>query len=110
MIRTLIIWTVLILPLPVLAVAWAKHRRPIMGLLILSGSAVLLISSASRTVKLAVLGPDYSNRLFITIGLNLAAAVILGFISTIRRRPIAAIAAFVLTLGWLYMWAVNSVV
>jgi hypothetical protein len=115
MIGTVIIWAVLILPLPLLGVAWTKARRPILALLILAGSAVLLVSSASRTVKLALLGPDYSNRLFISIGLNLATAIILGFISTIRRRSIgrrsiAAIAAFVLALGWLYMWAVNSVV
>jgi hypothetical protein len=105
-----IIWTLLILPLPLLAVAWAKKRTPLLALVTLSGSAILLVSSAARPVKLALLGPDYSDRLFIAIGLNIVVALAFTAYTAAKGRRIAAIAGMILTLGWFYMWAINSVV
>jgi hypothetical protein len=105
----LIVWALIVLPLPLLALAWTKNRRPLLPLLILSASAVLLASSGARSVKLLLLGPDYSNRLFIAVGLNILLS--LGFtIYAAVKGSFVAIAGMILTLGWVYTLLINSVV
>ena len=105
-----LIYTCLLCPLPLLAIAWSRSTRLPIEFSILSLSAVLFLAAAIRTLKLTLLGGDYSNRLYTTIGFNMLVAVTLGLYLGIKRRWIAAIAAVVLALGWLLMWAINSVV
>ncbi|PYU24963.1 MAG: hypothetical protein DMG32_12875 [Acidobacteria bacterium] len=105
-----LIYAGLILPLPLLAVAWiSSNRRPI-ELLVLTLSALLFLSGAVRSLKLILLGLDYSHRLFTTIGVNILVATVLGLYFAIRRRWIAAIAAAILAVAWLMAGAINSAV
>jgi preprotein translocase subunit SecF len=106
----LIVWISLFLPLLLLAFVWNKVRTPQITLIILTISSLLLISSSNRTAKWIVLGPDYSNRLFTTIGLNLLLAVGIGIYMVIKRRWDAGAAAIVLALAWFIVWSINSVV
>jgi hypothetical protein len=100
----------LILPLPLLAIAWSRISRKPIELSILTLSAVLFLSAAVRSLKLIFLGSDYSNRLFASIGVNMLLALVLGIYLGVKRRPIAAVAAGILALGWFLMLAINSAV
>jgi hypothetical protein len=105
-----LIYAGLILPLPLLAVAWiSSNRRPI-EFLVLTLSAVLFLSAAIRSLKLILLGIDYSNRLFTTIEVNILVDIVLGLYLAIKRRWIAAIVGAILAAAWLIMGAINSVV
>jgi hypothetical protein len=57
-----------------------------------------------------LLGADYTNRLYVTIGLNMLLASVCGLYLAFTRRFLAALSAIVLVFGWLYMGVVNSVV
>ena len=70
--------------------------------------SVALLSATSRGIKLVLLGEDYTNRVYVTIGLNMLLSVACGLYLTITRRFIAALAGLMLLLGWLYMGVVNS--
>jgi hypothetical protein len=100
----------IIFPLPLLAIAWSRSDRKPMELSILTLSAILFLSALIRSLKLFLLGTDYSNRLFITIEVNMVAALVLGVYLGIKRRWIAAAAAVILALGWLHVGAINSAV
>ncbi len=53
---------------------------------ILTLSAVLFLSAAVRSLKLPLLGTDYGNRLFRTIGVNLLIVIVLELHLGIKRR------------------------
>jgi hypothetical protein len=54
---------------------------------------VLLFSATVRSLKLTLLGIDYSNRFFTTIGVNMLAALVLCIYLGVKRRAFAALAA-----------------
>lgn len=101
----------IVLPALLFALAWRKYfQREPRTLLVPTLSAVLLLLAVVRDLKWSLLGPDYSNRLYITIGVNMLLAVVATVYFSVRKRWIAALAALILALDWLYMGAVNSVV
>jgi hypothetical protein len=100
----------LILPLLLVGFAWRRDKREKSTFIVLALSAILLLASAVRDVKVTLLGPDWSNRLYMTIGINMLVAVILSLYLGITRRWVAAFAAIMLALDWLYLGAINSVV
>ena len=89
-----------ILPLPLLLIAWHESERKSIQLSILTLSAVLLNSANVPTVKLALLGADYTSRLFATVEIDMLVAIGLGIYLAIMRRWIAAIAALLLGFAW----------
>jgi peptidoglycan/LPS O-acetylase OafA/YrhL len=104
------IYASLILPLPLLVWGWSRSDRRPIEFSILTLSAVLLLSAAVRSLKLILLGADYSDRLFTTIGVNIFIAIALGLYLGIKRRWLAAAAAGILAFGWLLVGAINSAV
>jgi hypothetical protein len=72
-------------------IAWSKSNRKPIEFSILTLSAVLFLSAAVRGLKLILLGNDYSDRLFATIGINLLMALALGIYLGVKRRPFAAL-------------------
>ena len=90
----------MILPLPLLLIAWHESERKSIQLSILTLSAVLLNSANVPAVKLALLGADYTSRLFATVEIDMLVAIGLGIYLTIMRRWIAAIAALLLGFAW----------
>lgn len=73
-------------------------------------SALLLLLAVVPNAKVLFLGSDYSRRLYVTIDLNILLAVVAAVYFGVRKGWIAALAAVILALDWLYMGAVNSVV
>ncbi len=106
----LLIWILLWLPLLLLAVAWTKAKAQFGPLAVLTLSAILLLSSGVRSVKLLLLGANYSHRLYTTLELNCFLAVILGLYMAVRKRWVATVAAIFLGLAWIYLMVVNSAV
>src|SRR6202047_907685 len=96
----------MILPLPLLLIAWAGSEKKAIQLAILTLSAVLLNSANVPTVKLALLGADYTSRLFATVEIDMLVAIGLGIYLAIMGRWIAAIAALLLGFAW-FLAAVN---
>ena len=100
----------MILPLPLLVIAWHESERKSIQLSILTLSAVLLNSANVRGVKLALLGADYTSRLFATVEIDMLVAIGLGIYLAIVGRWIAAIAALLLGFAWFLAAAVNFAV
>jgi len=108
---TLLIYVWIVLPALLFALAWRKYyQRGPRTLLLPSLSAVLLLFALVRDLKWSLLGPDYSHRLYVTIEVNTLFAVVAAVYFGVQKRWIAAVAALILALDWLYMGAVNSVV
>jgi hypothetical protein len=99
------------LPVLLFGVAWRKHyQHGLRTLLLPTLSALLLLLAVVRNAKVLLLGSDHSHRLYVTIELNILLAVVAAVYFGVRKRWIAALAAVILALDWLYMGAVNSVV
>ena len=104
------IYASLLLPIVLLTVAWHRNRREKATLILLLVSGILLLSATVRDIRWVLLGADYTNRLYVTIGLNMLLAAVCGLYLAFTRRFLAALSAIVLVFGWLYMGVVNSVV
>jgi hypothetical protein len=100
----------LLLPIILLSLAWRRNKKENATFVLLLISGLLLLSATVRDVKWAVLGGDYTHRLYVTIGLNTLLAAVCGLYLAFTRRFLAALSAIVLVLGWLYCGVVNSVV
>ena len=107
----LLIYVWIALPILIFGLAWRKYyQQGRTTLLLPTLSAVLLLLAAVRDLKVWLLGPDYSDRLYVTIGINLLLAFVAVVYFGLLKRWIAVLAALILALDWLYMGAVNSVV
>jgi hypothetical protein len=104
------IYASLLLPIVLLFVAWRRNKREKATFVLLLVSGILLLSATMRDIKWVLLGADYTNRLYVTIGLNMLLASVCGLYLAFTRRFLAALSAIVLVFGWLYMGVVNSVV
>ncbi len=104
------IYVWLIITLVFLYTAWRKDSGEKITFVLLAVSAVVLLSATSRGIKLILLGEDYTNRVYVTIGVNMLLSVACGLYLATTRRFIAATAGLMLLLGWLYMGVVNSLI
>jgi hypothetical protein len=104
------IYASLLLPIVLLSVAWRRNKGEKATFVLLLVSGILLLSATVRDTKWVLLGGDYTNRLYVTIGLNMLLAAACGLYLAFTRRFLAALSAIVLAFAWLYMGAVNSVV
>ncbi len=107
----ILIYFWLALPVFLFGAAWRKHyQHGLRTLLLPTLSALLLLLAVVRNAKVLLLGSDYSHRLYVTIELNILLAVVAAVYFGVRKKWIAALAAVILALDWLYMGTVNSVV
>jgi len=104
------IYASLLLPIVLVFVAWRRNKREKATLVLLLVSGILLLSATVRDVKWVMLGGDYTNRLYVTIGLNMLLSAMCGLYLAVTRRFLAALSAIMLVFGWLYLGVVNSVV
>lgn len=104
------IYASLLLPIILLSVAWRRNKKENATFVLLLVSGLMLPLATVRDIKWVLLGGDYTNRLYITMGLNMLLAVICGLYLAFTRRFLAAFSAIVLVVGWLYCGVVNSVV
>jgi len=95
-------WAAVMLSVPLLiAFAWHRKDRLSIELAVVTVDVVLLYSLLSPKIKLILLGPDYSSRLFTTIEINVLVTLILAVYFGTRRRWIAGVASGLLALLWL---------
>src|SRR5215470_16858791 len=104
------IYASLLLPIILLSLAWGRNKKENATFVLLLVSGLLLLSATVRNIKWALLGGDYTHRLYVTIEVNILLAAICGLYLACTRRFLAALSATVLALGWLYCGIVNSVV
>jgi len=104
------IYASLLVPVVLLSVAWRRNKREKATFVLLLVSGILLLSATVRDIRWVLLGADYTNRLYVTIGLNVFLAAVCGLYLAFTRRFLAALSAIVLVFRWLYMGVVNSVV
>jgi hypothetical protein len=103
------IYAPLLLPIVLLSVAWRRNKREKATFVLLLVSGILLLSATVRDIKWVLLGGDYTNRLYVAIGLNMLLAAACGLYLAFTRRFLAALSAIALVFGWFYMGVVNSV-
>jgi len=100
----------LALPFLLLAVAWTQKSREKITYVLLTISAFLLLAAFAHPVKVMLLGPDYDDRLYFSIGLNILTAIAIAIYLAITRRWIAALAALILAFDWFVVAGINSTV
>ena len=101
----------LALPVVLMGVALRRYdRRARTTLVIPALSAILLLLVIQHDLRWILLGPDYSQRLYITIEVNEVLAVGSLLYSGIRRAWLALAASLLVGLGWFWVAAINSVV
>ncbi len=98
------------MPTVLLSVAWRRNKGEKATFVLLLVSGILLLSATVRDIKWALLGADYTDRLYVTIDLNMFLAAGCGLYLAFTRRFLAALSAVVLVFAWLYLGVVNSVV
>ena len=103
------IYAPLLLPIVLLSVAWRRNKREKATFVVLLVSGILLLSATVRDIKWVLLGGDYTNRLYVTIDLNMLLAAGCGLYLAFTRRFLATLSAIALVFGWFYMGVVNSV-
>ncbi|MGB8475216.1 MAG: hypothetical protein WCE61_14130 [Candidatus Acidiferrum sp.] len=110
MLISFIVFAAIALPFLILAAAWWKKERGIFAYTLPTMSALLLVAAFQHGLKVVLLGPDYSDRLFFSIGLNMFISNFTGAYLVSTRKWVAAVAALILALDWLLVAAINSAV
>lgn len=88
-----------------------RRNLTVTSSLIVPMIAVLVLALAMvPAMRSAILGGDYSRRLYITIDVFAALALINAIYAAIRKAWAIAIASVVISLAWFYVAVVNSVV
>jgi uncharacterized membrane protein len=97
-------------PCLLLAVAWRRNRAVTFPLIVPVVAVIVLAIAMVPAMRGAILGGDYSRRLFVTIDVFAALALINAIYAAIRKAWATAIASVVISLAWFYLAVVNSVV
>jgi hypothetical protein len=106
-----LIYVSIALPIFLFAAEWRRrYPQSATTLLVPTISAALVVVAGIRNLKLLLLGSDYSQRLFVTIDVNLALAIVAAIYFGMKKRWVAGLAALILAADWLYMASVNSAV
>ena len=104
-----VIYSSLALPLLLFGLTWRRgHSHASKTLIVPTLSAALLLVAVMRDVRVALLGADYSDRLYTIIEINALIALAAAIYFSVTRRWIAGLASLMLAAGWLYMGVVNS--
>jgi hypothetical protein len=99
------------LPVVLMGAAWRRYdRRGRTTLIIPALSVILLLLVIQHDLRWILLGPDYSQRLYLTIELNAALAAVSALYTGVRRAWMALAASVLVAFTWLWVGAINSVV
>ena len=97
-------------PTCLLLLAWRRHRAVSDLTIVPLIAIIILVVSLNHNVRWALIGADYTRRLFITILVFTALTLINALFAAIRREWTIAVASAVLSLAWFFVGVVNSVV
>jgi len=100
----------LLFPVVLIGKAWRRYDTSARRVLIVPAlSVTLLLVAIPHGLRWILLGPDYSNRLYLTIGANVVLAFASAIYSGFKRRWMALVASAFLALAWFWVGAINSV-
>jgi len=99
-----------VLPCYLLVYAWHRNRIVTSPLIVPMIAVIVLALAMVPAMRSAILGGDYSRRLYITIDVFAALVLINAIYGAIRKAWAIAIASVVISLAWFYVAVVNSVV
>lgn len=104
-------------PLLLIPLAWLKLDRNRQSAY---SSAILALTSLSygylalaMWFKAALLGTDYSDRLFVTVQVGTAFSFILFLLAAVQKSPNRSLllgSTFTVSLAWFLVWAINTAV
>jgi hypothetical protein len=100
----------LVFPCCLLVYGWRRNRTVTPPLIVPLIAVVVLTLTMVPAMRGAVLGGDYSRRLFVTIDAFAALTLINAIYAAIRKAWAIAIASAVISLAWFFVAVVNSVV
>jgi hypothetical protein len=101
----------LLVPFVLIGIAWRRYDKSARTTLIVPAlSVIFLLLVIQHNLRWILLGPDYSNRLYLTIEANVLLAAASGIYSGIKRGWMAVAASVIVALAWLWIGAINSVV
>lgn len=97
-------------PAILLVVAW-RRNRPVATILIIPSLAIVVLTLAMiPEMRLVLVGADNTRRLYVTIGAFAALTLANAIYAAFRKAWIVALASAVISLAWLFVGVVNSVV
>ena len=100
----------LALPAVLLLFAW-RRRAARNSLMMIPLFAILFLAlSMNHGLRWVLIGEDYSRRLFVSIFVFTALTLVNAIIAAVRKSWSIALASAVLSLAWLFVGVVNSVV
>lgn len=105
-----IVFSAVGLALPAILLPFAWHRGTTKNQLIwipFLAIAVLALSM-NHAIRGALIGADYTRRLYVTISVFMALTLINSIIATIRKAWGIAVASMVISLAWFFVGVVNS--
>jgi hypothetical protein len=97
-------------PACLLFFAWVRNRRIIAVFIVPMAALIFLGLALIPETKSVLVGADYTRRLFVTIDVFIALTAASVIYAAIRKQWLVAIASALVSLGWIYMAAINSVV
>jgi hypothetical protein len=97
-------------PCCLLVFAWRRNLTVTSPLIVPIVAVIVLALAMVPAMRSAILGGDYSRRLFVTTDVFAALTLVNAIYATIRKEWAAALASAVISLAWFYVVVVNSVV
>jgi hypothetical protein len=97
-------------PACLLLLAWVRNRKVIAASIIPMAALIVLGFAMFPEMKSVLVGADYSHRLFLTIDVFIGLAAVSLIYAAWRRLWLVAIASALVSLGWIYLAAINSTV
>jgi len=97
-------------PACLLLFAWVRNKQVIAASIIPMAALIVLGLALFPEVKSLLVGADYSRRLFLTIDVFIGLTAVSLIYAACRRLWLVAIASALVSLGWIYLAAMNSMV
>jgi hypothetical protein len=97
-------------PACLLLFAWIRNRKVVLVSIIPMAALIVLGLALFPEMKSVLVGADYTRRLFLTIDVFIGLTAVSLINAVFRRLWLVAIASALVSLGWVYLAAVNSVV
>ena len=100
----------MVFPATLLVYTWRRDQRVTAPVIVPLIAIVILALALIHDIRWVILGPDYSRRLYTTIGIFIVLTLINAIYAAIRRAWTVAIASTVVSMAWFFVGVVNSVV
>ena len=87
-----------------------RQERPSATLIIAAAAIAFLIVLLVHDLRVLILGPDYSQSLYVTVWVVFSLMSINAIFALVRKMWFAAAASVLIALAWYYLGVVNSAI